>query len=143
MVEDVVRVWKGKTASTTQSALENMVQSMLKACDAVFNGECSTIRTAWTNLVTVVSTAAEAEALHVIGRELLQQLEAILAACLLLVDASGDLDEIAVEVAKRWVAMKFPGAPVKNILNLAEKTSMDKKVFLGLSQINSKARAKI
>lgn len=68
------------------------------------------------------------------GRELLEHLEAIVCSVLLVYDASTDGDEVAAEVARRWVrskALSGSQLTVASPTSWREESAMDKKIFLG------------
>lgn len=71
------------------------------------------------------------------GREILEHIEAITCACLLMFDATVDGDEVAVEIARRWVRMKALPADQVRIEEEAgssdplKEVEMDRKIFLG------------
>ena len=64
------------------------------------------------------------------GRAVLDRFEAIVCAVLLIADACVDGDEVAVEVAKRWVRRKVsPGG--EDAMDWKREVDMDRRIFLG------------
>ncbi|KAG9694969.1 hypothetical protein KCU95_g5244, partial [Aureobasidium melanogenum] len=149
MAEDVVRVLTDKRiggGKIIPTVYAPWVHRILTACKPRFSDEIELVLvrlTALENMVKVV----DKEHLLFQGRELLQHLEWVTCAVLLMFDACTDGDEIATEIARRW-ARSHPMSPTayqpRSGSNWAEASRMDKKIFLGTSGVDSdKATAKL
>jgi hypothetical protein len=64
------------------------------------------------------------------GRSMLAYFEAITTAVVLMADACVDLEEVAIEVARRWVRMKV-SAGRGEVEHWAKEIDLDRKIFLG------------
>ncbi|EXJ72640.1 uncharacterized protein A1O5_03786 [Cladophialophora psammophila CBS 110553] len=80
-------------------------------------------------------------ALQRCGRAILEHIEAVACACLLMFDATVDGDEIATEVARRWVSMiALPADRIKipnegRPRDPAGEIEMDRRIFLGSAAV--------
>jgi len=134
MAEDVVRVLKDVRLARG-NVLENVfgewVHGVLRTCQrASFREECLAVQERWAALAEMVREM-DAHELHWRGRQVLDHLEAIACACLLMYDASTDGDEVAVEVARRWVWSKALQAKRSDQPSWREEVPMDRRIFLG------------
>lgn len=138
MAEDVVRVLTDKRiggGKVIQTVYAPWVRRIITACQQIFSNEIELVQlrlTALENMVKIV----DKERLLFQGRELLQDLEWVTCAVLLMFDACTDGDEIAIEIARRWTRSN-PMSPnalqPMNGTNWAEVSKMDRRIFLGAS----------
>ncbi|KAH0337382.1 hypothetical protein KCU81_g8156, partial [Aureobasidium melanogenum] len=142
MAEDVVRVITDKRiggGKVIQTVYSPWVRRVLTECNPTFSSEVELVLVRLTALENMVKTI-DKEQLLFQGRELLQHLEWVTCAVLLMYDACTDEDEIATEIARRW-ARSHPMSPTTfqplSGPSWAEVSKMDKKIFLGTSGIDS------
>ena len=132
MAEDLVRVLKGKTGPDAMKTLARWIAALITSKSIEFaRGCCSVVHRAWADFEHLV-VSKEVPELHWMGREVLNQLEAILCACLLLVDAAFDQDAVAVAVAKRWIDARFD-QQFDQDQDWTTRSEMDWKIYLGIS----------
>lgn len=144
MAEDVVRVLTDKRIGggrIIHTVYAPWVRGILTACQATFSNEIEHVLLRLTVLENMVKIV-DKEQLLFQGRELLQHLEWVTCAVLLMFDACTDGDEIAIEIARRW-ARSNPVSPIDGA-NWTEASKMDKRIFLGSSGVElGKATAKL
>ncbi|KAG9598496.1 hypothetical protein KCU86_g4781, partial [Aureobasidium melanogenum] len=149
MAEDVVRVLTDKRiggGKIIQTVYAPWARRILTACKPTFSNEIELVLVRLTALENVVKIV-DKEHLLFQGRELLQHLEWVTCAVLLMFDACTDGDDIATEIARRW-ARSHPMSPTAfqslSGANWAEASKMDKRIFLGTSGVDSgRATAKL
>ena len=120
LAEDVLRVVKsskGGKRNILDAGLGRWVRSVLeevqKRDPGRFATEADMMRNRYGILEKTVRTL-DPISLQRKGRDVLDHIEAVVSACLLMFDAAVDGDEIATEVARRWVRMKaLPGDLVR------------------------------
>ncbi|CAD0100217.1 unnamed protein product [Aureobasidium mustum] len=149
MAEDVVRVLTDKRiggGKVIQTVYAPWVRRILTVCRPTFSNEIELVLVRLTALENMVKVVDKEQILFQ-GRELLQHLEWVTCAVLLMFDACTDRDEIAIEIARRW-ARSHPMSPTAfqppDGANWPEISKMDKRIFLGSSGMESgKATAKL
>lgn len=147
MAEDVLRVVKNPKAKAkpdddgadvVDAVLGPWVRGVLTAVATTFPRECELVWNRYTVLKKTVQTK-DLPTLQRHGRVLLEHIEAVVCACLLMYDACADGDDIATAVAKRWVLLTAlptdreralvdrdsPGPPAEDDID------MDRRIFLG------------
>ena len=141
MAEDVLRVIKNPRVQGTENVLDdtfgswmrNILQVIEDRSTGLFSKEISMVRNRYAVLEKMVRTT-EVIALQRHGRAVLEHIEAVACACLLMFDALVDGDDVTVEIARRWVGMK---ALPQDIVEVEESTDvmkdieMDRRIFLG------------
>jgi alkylation response protein AidB-like acyl-CoA dehydrogenase len=148
MAEDVLRVVKNpKAKGTNDNVLDesfgSWVRTVLDAVqtknsDRTLSKEIEMVRSRYAVLERTVQTS-DSTALQRKGRDILEHIEAIACACLLMFDALVDGDDVAVEIARRWVRMNaLPADRVKivqeeeeNPRHPVKEVEMDRRIFLG------------
>ncbi|KIX93414.1 uncharacterized protein Z520_10833 [Fonsecaea multimorphosa CBS 102226] len=155
MAEDVLRVVKNpKTQRTGQDVLDevfgdwvrNVLGAIKSAAAAASSGhlhkargfaaECDMTANRYKALHHLVRSG-DSLGLQRCGRDILDHIEAVACACLLMFDATVDGDEVATEVARRWVRMnalpadrlQFQGEGIPS--DSAKEIEMDRRIFLG------------
>jgi len=139
MAEDVLRVVKRpKSEGVLDRVFGEWMRGLLEMVKSQFPLECQTVQNRYACLLRMVegSSASDPAPLLRRGREVLEHLEAVACACLLMYDACADGDEVAAEVARRWARMtalpddikKFDDADADDWTRQVE---MDRKIFLG------------
>ncbi|KAK6004623.1 hypothetical protein QM012_008485 [Aureobasidium pullulans] len=138
MAEDVVRVLTDKRlggGTIIQTVYTPWVRRILTACKSTFSAEIELVQQTLTALEDIVKSV-DKEQLLFQGREMLQHLEWITCAVLLMFDACTDEDEVTTEIARRW-AKSNPINPTAfqtlNGPNWKELSKMDRRIFLGAS----------
>jgi alkylation response protein AidB-like acyl-CoA dehydrogenase len=134
MAEDVVRVLTDKrigNGKVIETTFAPWAQRVLAGCRDKFQ-ECAIVDRRLERLAALTDACSKEELLFR-GRELLEHLEAVVCSCLLMYDACTDEDEVATEIARRWVRSKeLPGSQLPtNSLSWRNQSEMDKKIFLG------------
>jgi alkylation response protein AidB-like acyl-CoA dehydrogenase len=162
MAEDVLRVLLPKTKNSTNNAASNeksrgssaakkettildtilgtwtrnVLSHVAKQAPArTFKSEIEVVETRYRALNELIRDTGDAEELHWRGREVLDGVEAVTSACLLLFDASVDHDEAAVAVARRWVK-SFVALPRDRLYKERDfdwktEVRLDRLIFLG------------
>ncbi|KIW73530.1 hypothetical protein, variant [Phialophora macrospora] len=153
MAEDVARVLKNpkaRGANVLDQTLGVWVRDVLRAIEnkakdgrargqgrQTFARELDMVRNRYAVLERTVRTSDSA-ALQQRGRDVLDHIEAVTCACLLMFDAVVDGDAVAVEIARRWVRMTaVPSDKVKvqeeegRVDQLTNNVDMDRRIFLG------------
>lgn len=139
MAEDVLRVVKNpRVDSKKNNVLDNVLghwlRTVLAAVSAdLFKSELDIVQTRYRALNELVRDT-DAVQLHWCGREVLDHIEAVVSAALLMFDATLDQDEIAVAVARRYV--KSIALPRHRLykdanFNFAAEVRLDRLIFLG------------
>ncbi|KAF2183785.1 hypothetical protein K469DRAFT_710152 [Zopfia rhizophila CBS 207.26] len=139
MAEDVVRVLVDKrlgNGNVLENTLGSWVRTVLDSCSSKFNEERKAVEQRFNTMVAMVKSADKEELLYH-GRELLEHIEAIVCAALLMYDAGHDSDEAAIAIALRWARSKaLPGSGVQTKLGPWQKDVLvDKKIFFGESSL--------
>jgi alkylation response protein AidB-like acyl-CoA dehydrogenase len=136
MAEDVVRVLTDKRIGggrTIENVYAPWTRKVLAWCKPRFSQEVRIVTERLEALEMLVKATSREELLFH-GRELLQHLNAITCAVLLMFDACTDDDEVSIEIARRWTndhvsTHKAPHRPTAT--SWVDVSRMDKKIFLG------------
>jgi alkylation response protein AidB-like acyl-CoA dehydrogenase len=135
MAEDVVRVLTDARlgdGDVLQNALCTWVEPVLQRCNSHFPDQSALVRQRLDRLVTSLRDT-DKETMHWKGREILEGIEVVVVACLLMFDACVDLDHVAMAVAKRWVRSEVAETRFHagRDADLSQEQRIDKEVFLG------------
>ncbi|KIV80182.1 hypothetical protein PV11_07701 [Exophiala sideris] len=135
MAEDVLRVIKNPKVKTDvlDQVFGEWTRAVLQAVRAKFPAECKVVENRYDSLKQMVSSLKTHE-LHRRGREVLEHIEAVACACLLVYDACVDDDEVAMAIARRWVSMiALPSDAVQEGGPTAweKEVELDRRIFLG------------
>jgi alkylation response protein AidB-like acyl-CoA dehydrogenase len=135
MAEDVVRVLTDVRlgdGDVLQNALCRWVDSVLRHCQGHFRDQCAVVRQRLDCLVSSLQ-GIDRDVMHWKGREILEGIEVVVVACLLMYDACIDLDHVAVAVANRWVRSEVAGSRYHagKDVELLQEQRLDKEIFLG------------
>lgn len=153
MAEDVLRVLKnprsGSRSSSTNAdddVLDRVLGTWMRrvlgrqTVRDMFPAERRIVANRYDALKLMVARLSVPQLLRS-GRVVLQHIEAVACACLLMYDASIDADEVAVAVAKRWVAMTALPADADLVsdqnINWEKEVDLDRKIFLGAQAVGS------
>lgn len=132
MADDVVRVLADKRMNngrTIQAVFAPWAENIQAGYRDRFPEEALLVANKIHALVTMEKTCDTDELLFR-GRQLLQHLEYVVCSVLLLHDARTDGDEVAVEIARRWVRSWSDATPLKG-RHWKSECDMDRKIFLG------------
>ncbi|KMP04622.1 Y45F3A.3b [Coccidioides immitis H538.4] len=103
MADDVVRVVKGREGPQCLAVLGAWVSNALNVSNSKgFHNEGRQLQRVWEQWLTGVNNK-DKEQLKWEGRNYLRDLEHVVCGCLLILDASRDQDDIAREIARRWI----------------------------------------
>ncbi|KAG9793286.1 hypothetical protein KCU88_g493, partial [Aureobasidium melanogenum] len=137
MAEDVLRVIKNPKTKTDvlDTVFGTWTRAVLEVVTPRFEREVAIVRSRYEILKKMVDQLT-ADQLHRRGRDILEHIEAIACACLLMYDALVDGDDVATEVAVRWVNMIALSSDNEhglenNSRGLGEEVSLDRRIFLG------------
>lgn len=141
MAEDVLRVVKNPKAEGKDILDETLGEWLRSVLGAIgrnggFTMEIQIVQNRYAVLERTVRTM-ELSPLQRIGRMFLDHIEAVVCACLLMFDATVDGDEVAVEIARRWV--RLTALPVDAVKiqdedatsNPSGELDLDRRIFLG------------
>ncbi|KAI1623569.1 acyl-CoA dehydrogenase [Exophiala viscosa] len=148
MAEDVLRVIKNPKVKTDvlDQVFGEWTRAALQAVRSEFPAEVTIVENRYAALKQMVG-GLKAHELHRRGREVLEHIEAVACACLLMYDACLDKDEVAMAIAKRWVRMiALPSDTVQGgSLGAWEKeVELDRRIFLGSDTLPStRAQARL
>ncbi|GAM83050.1 hypothetical protein ANO11243_010360 [Dothideomycetidae sp. 11243] len=139
MAEDVVRVMADKRIAggkVVNNVFVPWARRVLDGCNKEFRTEVAAVQDRLDALAKMETDCSKEELVYR-GRELLEHIEAIVCGIALLYDASSDGDEVAAEVARRYIRQKaLPGfiwgADSRDWRYLS---AMDRRIFLGISPI--------
>ncbi|OBT82297.1 hypothetical protein VE02_08128 [Pseudogymnoascus sp. 03VT05] len=130
----VTPIWEGTVGhSVVESVFGAWVEAVLKNCqdEGKFQKECSLVRSRLETFIGMVKQM-DVPQLRWQGRAVLEHVEVIACACLLMYDGCADDDEVATEIARRWVWSKvLPGSLRQEQSEWRSQVAMDKKIFLG------------
>ncbi|EXJ95317.1 hypothetical protein A1O1_00437 [Capronia coronata CBS 617.96] len=135
MAEDVVRVLKNPKVkvSVLDRVFGAWMRAVLAAVDPTFSKECETVNNRYDALQNLVDKL-DADQLHRRGREVLDHIEAIACACLLMYDASVDRDIAAMAVARRWIvtnALPLDKVQQDSSGDWTKEVDLDRRIYLG------------
>lgn len=138
MAEDVLRVIKNsktKQSDVLDSVFGTWTRRVLKAVQNEFTlVECWAVSNRYKTLKDMVDRLDMQQLLRR-GREILEHVEAVACACLLMYDACSDGDEVAKAIAKRWIRSNALPADVTALAEEAvdwkKEVEMDRRIFLG------------
>jgi alkylation response protein AidB-like acyl-CoA dehydrogenase len=144
MAEDVLRVVKNPKATTGTNVLDETLGTWVKDVlrvvaenrKGLFTREVELVSKRYAVLEKLVRENALSE-LEVRGREILEHIEGVTCACLLMYDATTDGDEVAVEIARRWIRLHALAADKaaleseRRVIDHQKEIEMNRKIFLG------------
>ncbi|KAI1336432.1 acyl-CoA dehydrogenase/oxidase C-terminal [Xylariaceae sp. FL0016] len=142
MAEDCVRVLTDSRlggGSVIENVFGKWVESVLQASRVgeKFRKELALVRETQDTLVGLIR-GADVQQLRYEGRTILRRIDTIASACLLMYDACTDGDEVAVEVARRWIWSISPASPqYREQQDWRTQAALDKKIFLGSGSLDS------
>jgi len=146
MAEDVVRVLTDKRmggGDIMKNIFTPWVRNVLGRCAPIFQDQVSIVEERLQALNDVVHNAQREELLYR-GREILQHLEAIASSVALMYGAQANPDPVAQEIAARWIHLKALSPQTHpRSQNWKELSSMDKRIFLGTTEVAVGVSAKL
>jgi alkylation response protein AidB-like acyl-CoA dehydrogenase len=146
MAEDAVRVLTDKrlgNGDILNNIFNTWVRNVLSRCAPIFQNEVLVVEERLEALNDLVHNALREELLYR-GREILQHLEVIVSSAVLMYDVQANPDAVAQEIAIRWIRLKAL-SPQKHTRPREWKDllSMDKRIFLGTTEVNAGVPAKL
>ncbi|KPI39172.1 putative acyl-CoA dehydrogenase AidB [Cyphellophora attinorum] len=138
LAEDIVRALQIKTRGVAEFEkvygqwLQKVVASIAAKARHLFNREIRAVQAVYLSFKRSLQDKSEEQILWQ-GRSMLAYFEAITTAIVLMADACVDLEEVAIEVARRWVRMKV-SAGRGEVEHWAKEVDLDRKIFLGQSK---------
>ncbi|KAJ4985822.1 acyl-CoA dehydrogenase [Stagonosporopsis vannaccii] len=146
MAEDVVRVLTDKRlgdGDILRNVFVPWVSRVLEACDNVFQKEIVLVSARLDALLKLTDGTKKEELLYR-GRELLDHLEAIVSAAVLLYDATANPSFVAQEVARRWVRSKgLSASEPDGLVSWKDAVRIEKSIFLGTSHVEAQRLEKL
>ncbi|KAF2466215.1 uncharacterized protein BDR25DRAFT_345508 [Lindgomyces ingoldianus] len=148
MAEDIVRVLIDKrlgNGDVLNNVFAPWVRTVLATCEAKSTSkEGSMIYDRLESLLTLVRGAGKDKLLYY-GREILNHIEAIVCACLLVYDSTTDEDTVAAAVASRWIRCRSPGTRERRTENadLRKEALLNKAIFLGADVLRKQTMEKL
>ena len=136
MAEDFVRAAKGKDGEAALRILDEMFKRMLDVAAEFLTPQVDSTRQSWDHLRSVISKTSTPELLYR-GREMLQSVQDIMCAALLLIDASSTRAKSESVVANRWVSPRFEShrkPQSRSVNRMYEENENDRGIFLGFDQ---------
>jgi alkylation response protein AidB-like acyl-CoA dehydrogenase len=149
MADDVGRILKDNRIARgriVEDVFAPWVTNVLELCRANFPKECVAIGKRLDALLRLVSRVKSSPMhLEYSGRWLLEHLEVLAAGSLLLFDATSGREEVASNVAVRYVSMKIAGEDrlQQEGADLEAEAIIDRKIFLGPDFIPKPGAAKL
>jgi alkylation response protein AidB-like acyl-CoA dehydrogenase len=146
MAEDAVRVLTDKrlgNGDILNNIFNPWVRNVLSRCAPIFQNEVLIVEERLEALNDLVHNALREELLYR-GREILQHLEVIVSSAVLMYDVQANPDAVAQEIAIRWIRLKAL-SPQKQTRprDWKDSLSMDKRIFLGTTEVNAGVPAKL
>lgn len=141
MAEDVVRVLTDMRlghGSVLRKVLHPWVEMVLRHCQRQFQEQCAIVKERLDDLTNSLQ-GIDKGSMHWKGREILEGIEVVVVACLLMYDACTDLDDVAVAVATRWVRSEVsPSRYFARRDDRNKEQQLDKEIFLGTKKLGPK-----
>lgn len=136
MAEDAIRVitderlGSGDVLQNVYAKLVWAVLQQVESCER-FANESTVVSTRLQALLRLCRQVHGAQ-LHYEGRPILEHVEAMTCGVVLLLDASLDTDQVADEIARRYMWSKaLPSSGDRPKQDWSERAAMDKRIYLG------------
>ncbi|KAK7216979.1 hypothetical protein V2G26_004982 [Clonostachys chloroleuca] len=149
MADDVGRVLRDERIAKgriIEDVFAPWVKRTLNSCSQKFSTECAAVQKRLNALLQLVSRVkTNPPQLEYSGRWLLDHIEVIATAVLLLHDANTDNDEVTCHIACRYVSSKVSEDTLKQRgdVDWAAEAIMDRKIFLGVDFVPSPIEPKL
>jgi alkylation response protein AidB-like acyl-CoA dehydrogenase len=128
MAHDVVRVMKGRDGEKVRSAFHTWVDDLMRGWNEPWKRAKEVIRAELGRLEELWTTLGVDE-LRFRGRELLESFAWVVAAVLLVQDSEKDVDEVASEIARRWILRKESSLDPSSARAWRDVVKLDKKLL--------------
>lgn len=142
MSEDVMRVLKGKSTERAMAVFAKWVYDVWTACSKVFADQEHVFKASWVAFKAILEEK-DTEELLFMGREVLERLEGVVCALLLMVDAVRDQNKVALEIARRWCRLRIGNDLQEQGEGWRKTSQMDKRIFLGNVEVASALQSKL
>ena len=149
MADDVGRILRDKRIANgriVEEVFAPWVRSILELCRGTFAKECAAVEKRLDTLLRLISRVKSSPTqLEYSGRWLLEHLEVLTAGSLLLHDANSQSEEVASNVAMRYISMKVAGEDrlQQDDADLEAEAIIDRRIFLGPHFVPEPEKAKI
>ncbi|OGM48967.1 hypothetical protein ABOM_003203 [Aspergillus bombycis] len=139
MAEDVIRVINDKRlgkGKIIETVLGGWARPLLAVCHQKLREECRIVQECLDTFQSIASRHTREELLYR-GRELMQYIEIVVCGTLLIYDAFSDDNQVAKEVASRWISSNTPSSIHVSLpsVGLSEESTADRRIFLGGSPL--------
>ena len=108
MSHDVIRVVFGKTGKEVLKAMDGWVDATVKSAVPAVKREAEWVRRSWSEWREYMSNSERGE-IELRSRSQMEKLGDIVMGGLLILDASSDSDEVAIEALQTWISNKSSG----------------------------------
>ena len=140
MSHDVIRVMFGKTRKEVVMAMDHWIESMKGSAASVVRHEADWVGKSWGEYKSTMRSKVREE-IELRSRSLMEKLGDIVMGALLVMDASSDLDEVAIEATRSWFGERCEDT---NIINeehgWQQAIERDKRLVFGRSGPEERAR---
>ncbi|KAF2840891.1 hypothetical protein M501DRAFT_1001953 [Patellaria atrata CBS 101060] len=144
LADDLIRVLKGRAGEKATGALDSWIDQLLYEWSGLVNqpqGDenlqvaefrkwVTVLQNAWSDFKTFV-TRTEEQVLKYRSRYLLEQLNWIICSILLVEDFRKDEDQIAAEVARRWILKSESNVHAETAQDVGKQSYWDKVIVFG------------
>ena len=131
LADDFVRVVKGRAGEPAIASLDMLFGDMLRTTSGDFAADAHSVKQRWDALRKWLSSTAVEEVLYQ-GREVLQQVQELVCAHLLMIDAENTGESLERVVARRWLSSRFKqGSESLHKQSLGVESANDALIFLG------------
>ena len=132
LAEDFVRVVKGRAGEPAIASLDTLFENMLRNTTEDFAADAHLVKQRWDGLRKWLSSTAVEEVLYQ-GREVLQQVQELVCAHLLMIDAENTGQLLERVIAHRWLSSRFKqGSESLHKQSLGTESANDALIFIGL-----------
>jgi len=131
LAEDFVRAVKGRAGEPAIACLNTLIENMVGTTIGDFTTDAHLVKQRWDALRDWISSTAVEKVLYQ-GREVLQQVQELVSALLLMIDAGNTSESLEREIAHRWLSSRFKQASGSLHQQSLEVDSVnDAHIFLG------------
>ena len=138
MAHDVTRVMFGKTSKEVINAMDAWVESLTSSAATEVGSEAAWVRTSWAEYKQIMSSKELGE-IELRSRSLMEKLGDIVMGALLVLDASSDSNEVAIDALRTWHDGKDRDVAGEN-QNWQDIVERNKRVVYGSTSLENRAR---
>lgn len=130
--EDFVRVVKGRAGGEAIASLDRLIEALVGAVATDLADSAHLVRRQWDALKAWLSSTATEEVLYQ-GRDVLQQVQELVCALLLMIDARNTGDPLDKVIANRWISSRVEqGKKSLHKQSLEVESENDAHIVLGI-----------